>query len=152
MKHTSATVAQNYASLLKAAITETETPVRSLAKQLAEQRHTKLESERRALRRIMKGESTPEPDKAEQIAAILGRPELADPPGRKDRLADLERRVEEAERLARASILGRLAEATPEMFRGHPDEIRRLVDSIREVAALLEAGVEEFSDGEPRTG
>lgn len=151
MTHTSPTVAQNYASLLKAAITETGIPVRSLAKQLSERRQTKLESERRSLRRIMKGESTPETDKAEQLAAILGRPELADPPGRKDRLADLERRVEAAEALARGSILGQLAEATPEMFRDHPEEIRRLVAAMREVSDLLEAGVEAYGDDAPRT-
>ena len=99
----------------------------------------------------MKGETTPEPDKAEQIALILRRPELADPPGRKDRLAELERRIEEAERLARGSILGRIAEdATPEMFRDHPEEIRRLAESLRDVAAVLEAGLEEFSGGGPR--
>ena len=154
MTHTSAPVAQTYALLLKNALDETGKSARSLAKQLAERRGTKLESERRSLRRIMDGkQENLSEEKARQIAEILGRPELGDPPPskRNERLAELERRVERAEALARGSILGQLAEATPQMFRDHPEEIRRLADSMREVAELLEAGVEEYGDDAPRT-
>lgn len=62
-------------ALLRAALEERHVSVKELARRLSSDAGTAVESERRGLQRYLKGEVTPEPEKAAAIARALDQPE-----------------------------------------------------------------------------
>lgn len=147
-----ATDSPSFAALLREAITDEGLSVKELARRLSAESGTEVESERRGLQRYLKGEVTPEPDKAALIARQLGRPESAFAlsarlqPSLQERLEELVARLDELadeirkrdERLlgarARNRVVARL-EALEETVRLEGQGMRDALAALHELLA-----------------
>jgi hypothetical protein len=124
-------VATPYGELLRQAIRDSGVSRRRLSFLLADRLGNKQSSEYRALGKYQRGDGTPGPEKARVIAELLQRPEVGvvTTKNRRDRLADLEHRLEELEE----RVAARQREA--DVFAG---ELLARLDALEGVQATAE--------------